>query len=162
MGKLKHGHAGGQGHNPKRHPLYNRWVRIRQRCTNPNDTRFSSYGGRHTPVCPDGIYVDPVWDDFMRFVEDVGEPPGGRYDLYSLDRVNNDGPYAPWNVRWSTASEQRRNQYRTPWPFGVLDSEKDGALPDEQTYLAERAKIEERYPAAAIHPDLRGPADVAH
>ncbi len=137
--KTKHGFAGGSGHNPKRHPLYNRWVHIRQRCTNPNDRKYPIYGGRPTRWCPNGIYIDRRWDDFALFLADLGDPPGGRYDLYSIDRIDNDGPYAPWNCRWSTAATQRQNQYREPWPFGVLAQFKDGAggeLDDEELEAA--------------------------
>ena len=108
----------------QRHPLYARWVTIRQRCRNPRHERFKDYGGRVTELCPEGIYVDPVWDDFAQFVADVGPCPG---EGYSIDRVDNDGPYAPWNVRWATRAGQRANRYRTPWPFGVLvkDAERE-------------------------------------
>lgn len=148
MGGPKHGFAVGSGHSRRRHPLYNAWVSIKQRCTNPNHHKFPSYGGRKTRYCPDGIYRAPEWDDFAQFVKDVGEPPGGRYDLYSIDRINNDGPYAPGNVRWSTASQQRRNQYREPWPFGVLAGEKDGApdLDTEERHQLERERFTRRYP----------------
>jgi hypothetical protein len=124
---VKHGLSGGR-QRVGRHPAYARWINIRQRCTNPNHPRFHDYGGRRTYLCPDGIWFAEEWSDFARFVADVGEPPGRRYDLYSIDRINNDGPYAPGNVRWSTAAQQRANTYREPWPFGVLvkDGEGDG------------------------------------
>ena len=101
----------------RRHPLYARWANFRQRCRNPRHPRYPDYGGRRTRACPGGIYVDARWDDFTTFVADVGTPPRPGY---SLDRIDNDGPYSPENVRWATAAQQRANQYREPWPFGVL------------------------------------------
>lgn len=161
-GNRRHGHASGAGHNSRRHPLYTRWVQLRQKCRNPNSHKFKDYGGRKTPRCPDGIYFDTVWDDFARFLADVGEPPGGRYDLYSLDRIDNDGPYAPDNVRWATAAQQRQNQYREPWPFGVLSGQKDGADGyDWEAAAAERERLDHRYPESEVHPDLRGPSIAA-
>lgn len=157
----KHGLAVGDGHNSRRHPLYTRWVQLRQKCRNPNSHKFKDYGGRKTRLCPGGIYFAEVWDDFLKFLEDVGEPPGQRYDLYSLDRIDNDGPYAPGNVRWSTAAQQRQNQYREPWPFGVLAGQKDGAPQDEQEALEAWERLQRRYPQELTHPDLRGPAIAA-
>ena len=112
--------------------MYARWVNIRQRCRNPNHPRYDDYGGR-------GITVDPRWDSFSAFLEDIGEPPGGSYLMFSIDRCDNDGPYAPWNVRWTTRAGQRRNRYREPWPFGVLVKDQDRA---EAEYLEARAEVE--------------------
>jgi hypothetical protein len=47
--------------------------------------------------------------NFKTFLRDVGPRPSGRH---SLDRIDNDGPYAPGNVRWATPREQGRNQER--------------------------------------------------
>lgn len=129
---MKHGHAVGKGNDRRRHPLYARWVNIRQRTGNPNHPRFADYGGR-------GITCDPRWADFAVFLADVGEPPGGSYLLYSIDRCNNDGPYAWWNVRWSTRAGQRRNKYREPWPFGALVKDHER---DEEEHARTRAEVE--------------------
>ncbi len=133
MGKTTHGLAGKGTGDPKRHKLYASWVNIRQRCRNPRHPRYVSYGGRVTWRCPLGIYMDRRWDDFAVFVADVGERPG---PTYSLDRVDNDGPYAPGNVVWSTSAQQRRNQYRSK--YGVRwDETADGDAEVEQAEYAE-------------------------
>lgn len=87
-------------------PEYNAWRNMRARCGNPRHPRFKDYGGR-------GITVDPRWDDFEVFLADVGRRPG---PSLSLDRIDNDGPYAPGNVRWATAPQQMSNRRR---PAGV-------------------------------------------
>lgn len=85
------------------HPLYGGYRKMLSRCYNPNHPRYQDYGGR-------GITVTPEWaEDFWRFVADVGERPLGK----SLDRIDNDGPYAPHNVHWATPHEQRMNRRPT-------------------------------------------------
>lgn len=81
------------------HPLYPTYHSMLDRCTRVKNPAWKNYGGRGITVCQ--RWRDSFWD----FVADVGERPEGR----SLDRIDNDGPYAPDNVRWATRSEQRIN-----------------------------------------------------
>ena len=46
--------------------------------------------------------------NFQQFLADMGMRPSG----LSLDRIDNDGPYAPGNCRWTDAKTQMNNQRR--------------------------------------------------
>lgn len=85
----------------KDHPLYNTWVLMKQRCLNPQCPSYKYYGERGIKVCDD-------WLNFDTFVRDVGSRPAGR----TLDRTDNNGPYAASNFRWATRSEQMLNTRR--------------------------------------------------
>lgn len=93
------------------HPLY--WIHADMiaRCTRPSHPRWRSYGGRGIKVCDRWQGREGFWN----FVDDMGPRPAGRTatgarPLYSLDRRDNDGDYAPSNCRWATGAEQSRNR----------------------------------------------------
>ena len=95
MAKIKHGMAGTR--------LYNIWVRMKQRCGNPNCDDYKYYGGR-------GITYDPTFETFEGFLAGM---PDGYNERMEIDRINTNGNYVPGNMRWATRVHQMRNTRRT-------------------------------------------------
>lgn len=82
---------------------YKCWVKMRERCLNPNDKEYPNYGAI-------GVTIQESWQqDFQAFFDFMGEHPkdGKRY---SIDRIENDRGYCEGNVRWATSHQQARNK----------------------------------------------------
>ena len=84
----------------KKHPVYNTWIGMRDRCLRENHEHYHCYGGR-------GIKVCERWSKFENFRDDM-------FHTYKkglqLDRIDNDSDYSLDNCRWVTCRENQRNK----------------------------------------------------
>lgn len=92
-------------HGMRKTRLYNIWNDMRLRCYSPSNNRYYRYGGRGITVCDE-------WKNSFEAFRDWALANGYRDDL-SIDRKDNDGPYAPWNCRWATKTQQANNKENT-------------------------------------------------
>lgn len=88
-------------HGMSKHPAYQAWADMRQRCTRPSHKWFTSYGGRGIKVCAE-------WDSSF---EAFWQCMGSTWEKgLTLGRIDNDGDYEPTNCRWETKTQQQNNR----------------------------------------------------
>lgn len=93
--------------NLHKHPLYQRWANIKDRCYNPNCKDYPRYGAR-------GIYVCDEWfDNVAAFI--VWAIDNGFHRDLQIDRIDNNGPYSPANCRFVNAKTNSTNRKSTVW-----------------------------------------------
>lgn len=81
-------------------PLYTVWTLMKKRCYSINNINYDRYGGRGIKICASWL------NSFTAFYTDVVT---GYKSGLELDRIDNDGDYAPDNVRWVTHQQNSMN-----------------------------------------------------
>ena len=126
--------------------LDRRLTAAKQRCENPNDAGFANYGGRgirfqFPSVTAAGLYL----------IETFGLPDRAR----ELDRIDDNGDYAPGNIRFVTHTQNNQNKRTTVltefdqryWPFSytaTIRKLSSGMTREEIIRDAEDAVMERR------------------
>lgn len=80
---------------------YRAWQALKTRCYWRPGKDYRNYGGRGISVCKKWL------DSYRSFLKDMGRKPTYKH---SLDRINVNGNYTPFNCRWATAKEQVNNR----------------------------------------------------
>lgn len=92
-------------HGDSRSSEYSSWRHAKDRCESPTFKSYRNYGGR-------GIRVCARWQDFPTFLQDMGRKPT---PAHTLERLDSNGNYEPWNCVWATRHEQNRNKRTNVW-----------------------------------------------
>jgi hypothetical protein len=94
-------HALSKGRDGKKTRLYNKWVRMKQRCFDKSSSDYDRYGGRGITVCSDWLKYKSFYD--WAVTSDY-------QDGLTIERKNVNGNYEPSNCKWITMEEQARNK----------------------------------------------------
>lgn len=89
-------------HGLSKHPLFKKWVDMRNRCYFTKHNRYENYGGKGIEVC------DEWANDFKAFYKWAKE--NGWKKGLTLDRKENSKNYCPDNCRFVTVKVQNRNR----------------------------------------------------
>lgn len=89
--------------------FYNTWLNMKQRCNNPNSTKYKIYGKRGIKVCDRWLksfenFRDDMLPKYLIHSKEYGEKNT------TIDRENNMGNYNPNNCRFATQEIQADNR----------------------------------------------------
>ncbi len=103
--------------------IYYIWKSMIARCTNPKCAAYKWYGERGISVCPEWL----SYDCFYEWVQSCKNYS----DNLTLDRVDVNGNYAPYNCRWILMEDQLRNRRDTIRVKGkcLSDIAKESGIP---------------------------------
>lgn len=96
---IKHGATKGKNR------LYNIWAGMKRRCNDNRERSKRRYKDRGIFVCDEWANLNDGFVNFSTWANN-----NGYSEKLTLDRIDNDGPYAPWNCRWVTQKEQLMNR----------------------------------------------------
>ena len=89
-------------HGLTNHPLYIIWCGMKERCSDENGVSWSYYGEKGISVCDE-------WKHSFQSFYDWAMENGWECGL-TIDRINNDYGYSPWNCQWVNKIAQANNR----------------------------------------------------
>ena len=149
--------------------LYRVWMGMRMRCYNPNCKSYPEYGSRGIYICDEWMEEGPNNPGFMNFYNWAyangyyDQPKGtSQKDILTIDRIDVNGPYAPWNCQWVTRKVQGNNTTRNNYIIDITGKRLSLAEFSEKYNVHNKYIIKRRqsgWSDAAIiyaitHPDL--------
>lgn len=87
--------------------LYQIWASMKDRCSNPNNSNYKWYGGKGISVCDEW---KNNFETFYNWSIENGYIEDAERGLYTIDRIDTEGDYAPSNCRWVDTKKQSRNK----------------------------------------------------
>ena len=89
-------------HRDTNNPLWRLWCTVKNRCNNPNNHKYSNYGGRGIKVCPEWETNYPA---FREWCVTNGYEKG-----LTIERKDVNGDYSPANCIFATQKIQQNNR----------------------------------------------------
>ena len=87
------------------------WNSMKQRCYNPNTTKYKDYGKRGITVCDEWRNSFEMFRDWSLQHGYYKQPVNTLYkDKLSIDRLDSNGNYEPDNCQWITVSENTKRK----------------------------------------------------
>lgn len=82
--------------------IHSVWCGMKNRCYNQNVSCYENYGGRGIKICDEWL------NDYYAF--EKWALSNGYADDLTIDRIDNDGDYTPYNCRWVDKFVQSNNR----------------------------------------------------
>jgi len=95
-----------EGGNEK-HPLYTRWLAMKQRCLNPNSNNYIHYGARGITIADE---FKDSFENYANYLMSLPNCPSSFPSTKEVDRIDNDKGYEKGNLRWVSKSDNSLNQ----------------------------------------------------
>ncbi len=94
-------------HGLSNHPLYIKMESMKGRCYREKNSKFYMYGARGITICEEWLDLETGFVSFYEWCLANNWEKG-----LEIDRIDNNGPYAPWNCRFVTGKQNCRNTRR--------------------------------------------------